>query len=291
MSKEVKKRVIFRSKFLLVIAAFTIALIIFTRMVMIYLPRFAASEEAWKLTDKTMKLSDKIMDYVNTNYKSALHYLRGETEVVEWLKWFAEYNSHDLLEMPNRIKPPNCYKKPYDYLFVACWVDVNGIKTAKFIESLRSGKYGCTVKWIEAGRNISNIEEKIIRLYKSGTEPWLIPEMAYALGKIGSNKSVPILIDIATDFNLEYAERSEAIVSLGDLRSSAAVQPLSNIAVSESEEQDLRDTAIINLGRIGDVNAIPAVKQYLQGRNIDEIGKKIAQEVLIKLEANSEIKN
>jgi len=127
--------------------------------------------------------------------------------------------------------------------------------------------YSTDEQWAAAGRNIGGLEETLIRLIKRDhfrkVERW---EIAYALGVVGSVKSVSVLIALLRDKsetdNL-HDVRKYAIHALAEIGDARAVAPLSRIVSDEGEAEHVRLIAIQALSDIGDPRAIPVVERVV----------------------------
>lgn len=139
--------------------------------------------------------------------------------------------------------------------------------------------YSTHEEWANAGRKIEGIEEALISFYENNTTSrpmWII---ILALGLVGSDNSVPVLIQALEDEGQPLNARNMAASLLGGIGNQAAVDPLCNI-VHFTEHKSLKYNAISALGTIGDPNAIPVIEEVLRSLQFEQ---SVLEEILREL--------
>ena len=142
--------------------------------------------------------------------------------------------------------------------------------------------YSTHEEWANAGRKIEGIEETLICFYGNNTTSrpmWII---ILALGLVGSDNSVPVLIQALEDESQPLNARNAAASLLGRIGNQAAVDPLCNI-VRSTEHESLKYNAISALGRIGDPKARPVVENILKSEQHTQAERDFLLEVLEEL--------
>ena len=130
--------------------------------------------------------------------------------------------------------------------------------------------YSSTEEWANAGREIEGIEDVLIGLIENPTDEMLdLSErldtwhVAYALGHVGSFKSVPVLIKVLDNKDEFIWARKHDATSLGRIGDHRAMSHLCRIVSSGEESDQLKISAVIGLWRIGDPKAIPVIENAL----------------------------
>jgi len=139
--------------------------------------------------------------------------------------------------------------------------------------------YSTHEEWANAGRKIEGIEETLIGFYENNTTGrpmWII---IHALGRVGSDNSIPVLIQALEDESQPLNARNIAANLLGGIGNQAAVDPLCNI-VHFTEHKSLKYNAISALGMIGDPNAIPVIEEVLRSLQFEQ---SVLEEILEEL--------
>jgi hypothetical protein len=203
--------------------------------------------EQFTTSEEFLELPKNVYSSVGKFIHTIDHKIRGESEVVQWL-WDC---------------PP----------WEGSWV---GYQPTHIY-------YSSVEEWINAGRNIRGVEQKLIGLYIRNVHPMLIDEIIYALGHLGTEKSVPVLIEILKNKKHNIGTRKLAAGALGAIGNPAAVEPLCSVVASDQEDMSLRYTAIYNLNRIGDPRAIPIIEEFVRNVAQDKRHKDITQQILDEL--------
>lgn len=151
--------------------------------------------DRFSTTDEFLRGPRKLHNFIQKGMRALRHKIRGESQVVNWL-WEC---------------PP--------------------LEGSWFVYPADT-KYSSHTEWIEAGRNINEVEKKLISLYRRNVYPMLTHEIIYALGHLGTEKSLPLLIEIVKNKEHDPTTRIEAAVALGEIGKPAAVQPLCKIVSS-----------------------------------------------------------
>jgi len=119
-------------------------------------------------------------------------------------------------------------------------------------------KYESVEAWVQAGRQLGDIEGMLIDFHKKQPDyGWVT---LAALGYVGSERSVPVLIE-ALKSKDDQAVKS-AVESLGLLGSKAAIDPLTKLALS-TQDGGLVANCAISLAHIGDISVKPTIEQCL----------------------------
>ena len=135
--------------------------------------------------------------------------------------------------------------------------------TEKYIEDLESGNI--MVK-INATYQLGEKKErravpKLIKLLTNNPQKEIKLCIIEALGEIGENNSVEVLIEMLTETDKEI--QIAAVVALGKIKDSQAVTPLLDVMT----DKDIQLYAIAALGNIGDKKAVPALTKLLINKN------------------------
>jgi HEAT repeat protein len=88
-----------------------------------------------------------------------------------------------------------------------------------------------------------------------------------ALGKMGSEASVALLLARLDDPDYEEQLKPQLILALGSVGSAAAVDPLVGILENREQERVWRMYALDSLGKIGEERALPAIKAVFSERD------------------------
>ena len=136
---------------------------------------------------------------------------------------------------------------------VVAWVERNGIQIGRF----KAGQIDDNMDfelWLADGRAIPDLESRLLGLLERVdgertpvVEPILI---VYALGDVGTSKSVPVLADIAKGHGWAWM-RGTAITSLRGIGTPECRSPLAYCLIYDYSESN-RLTAADSLARIGD---------------------------------------
>jgi hypothetical protein len=152
-------------------------------------------------------------------------------------------------------------------------------------------------EWVDAGRKIEGIEETLIEILNNPTDEILKPNerldkwhVLFAIGYVGSSKSIPVLVRIMEDTNEYPWERIYAATALGGIGDPLAVEPLCRIVSCGEESESLRTNAIGGLGMIGDPNAIPVIENALKNQQFSDTHKRAVIKTLEDLKQKESIK-
>lgn len=116
--------------------------------------------------------------------------------------------------------------------------------------------YGSWYEWIEKGRQIPDVESRLIHIARNDTDAVNRSEAALALGLVGSGQSVGSLIaSLESDVALVAME---AAASLGRLGSADAIEPL--CAALRHADANVRANACTSLGLFDDERAVSCLK-------------------------------
>ena len=119
-------------------------------------------------------------------------------------------------------------------------------------------KYESVETWVQAGREIGDVEGMLIDMYREKPEyGWTIVS---ALGLVGSDRSVPVVIGALED--TDQSTVTNAVEALGNLRSEAAIDPLSKVALSTTDAS-LRAKATWSLSQIGHPSVRSTIEEAL----------------------------
>jgi HEAT repeat protein len=142
--------------------------------------------------------------------------------------------------------------------------------------------YDSYEEWIDAGRKIEGIEQILIGFAKNNTTKVSTGIIFQALGFLGSEDSVPVLINALENEGLDRTKRVYAANALGRIGNPLAVEPLCKI-VSTTEDAFLRNNAILALGMIGDTKAISVLEAVLRKPQLDQFDRIEIQKILDEL--------
>jgi len=133
-------------------------------------------------------------------------------------------------------------------------------------------------EWIEEGQKIEEIEAALINLMRKNDSSVELPQVAFALGLVGSSECVPVLID-ALSHN-DFRVRKEAAASLGLLGDERSVSSLCRAAAGD-EDENVRANAVNALGNIRTPEAIKCVEMALRDEStfVVEIANRVIAEV------------
>lgn len=150
--------------------------------------------------------------------------------------------------------------------------------------------YPSEEEWADAGHKIEGIEDILIALLENPTDEMLDPNerldtlhVAYALGYVGSSKSVPILSKVLEDKSKFMWVRVNAATALGGIGDPRAIEPLCRIVSCGEEYDTLRISAIAGLWMIGDPNAVPVIENALKNQQFSASYRKAALKMLEEL--------
>lgn len=151
-------------------------------------------------------------------------------------------------------------------------------------------------RWQSEGRQISGSEQVLFGLLEktpgeSGLPRWLI---VHALGRVGTRKSVPVLIDILRDEGESDNVRSSAAVALGRIGIPQAVtllaelydrfewpdKALDELSNEESGTYDLKFSALLALTFMDDARARRIVETELRNPDMPEPDRQYLQKRL-----------
>jgi hypothetical protein len=147
--------------------------------------------------------------------------------------------------------------------------------------------YSTIEEWVDAGHRIEGIEKTLIEILNNPTDEMLdLNErldkwhVLFAIGYVGSSKSIPVLVRIMEDKNEYTWERIYAATALGGIGNPLAVEPLCRIVSCGEESDSLRTNAIGGLGMIGDPNAIPVIENALHNQQFSDVYKRTVLKIL-----------
>jgi len=155
-------------------------------------------------------------------------------------------------------------------------------------------RYESWEEWVRDGRRITGCEAVLLRLCKEPASPFSRWFIVQALGFVGSQKSVPLLLTILSDENETTQTRSSAAGALGRIGVSEVVQPLVELNrrlkwsgnpseeeyLDESDETQLKFSVLLGLGMIDDPRVRPVLEAEIQDARADPWRKKCLLEVL-----------
>lgn len=129
--------------------------------------------------------------------------------------------------------------------------------------------------WLSSGRSVKGMETVLISLLELHDKRVNESQVAYALGWLGSAKSVPVLMGSldSSDAGL----RTEAAAALGRLRARSATEALCRI-LSVDPDRNVRANAAAALGRIGGRKSESCLERALS--DPDDFVKQLAREAL-----------
>jgi len=104
--------------------------------------------------------------------------------------------------------------------------------------------------------------EGLIKILKYGKSKYSRWEAAEALGKIGDNRAVDLLIESLKD--KKPLVRWKAAEALGEIKDNRAVEPLIKILNDREEDWSVRKGAAEALGKIGDNRAVEPLIEALK---------------------------
>lgn len=118
--------------------------------------------------------------------------------------------------------------------------------------------------WFRTGREIVGIEGLLRKFLREQDGRVYLPQVAYALGWIGTRDSTPELIRAlgARDLML----RIEAAAALGRVGDNRGVAPLCHLAEYD-DNINVRANAYLSLGKLGDMFAKPVLINALKDRS------------------------
>jgi len=148
-------------------------------------------------------------------------------------------------------------------------------------------RYESWERWEREGRRIRGCEEVLLGFLErkpeeTGFSRWFI---AQALGFVGTEKSVPVLIDIMGDANESEQARSAAVYALGEIATPGAVRALVELvkeleewpdkAIDELSDEEsgmysLKVSALITLASLDDAEARRTVEAELRNPGMPE---------------------
>lgn len=139
--------------------------------------------------------------------------------------------------------------------------------------------YDTFAQWEKAGQKLKDAEKILLELYGSEESPYFDFAILEALGCVGSEKSITLLIETIQNKSLDSFDRQQAVWSIGrmakrDFNMSVAVEPLCEIVSNSEETIDIRTNAIRTLSLIGDKKAIPIIEKVLESKEYPEFDKK-----------------
>jgi len=147
-------------------------------------------------------------------------------------------------------------------------------------------RYESWDRWKREGRQISGCEEVLLGFLKqkpeeTGFSRWYI---AQALGFVGTEKSVPVLVEILCDANESDQARSATVFALGKIATPEAVRALAELverlewpgkAFDELSDEEsgmylLKVDALITLALLDDAKAQQVVEEELKNPDTPE---------------------
>jgi len=160
------------------------------------------------------------------------------------------------------------------------------LKQVRFLDPPK----GCVCKdcnidwkaWYQSGSKINNSEEILIRFLKERDKRVYLPQVAFALGSIGTEKSMPALIEALSDE--DELIRIEAASSLKFFGCEKVVRALCKIVVSDNDVNVVAN-ACISLGEIGNKSAIEFLR--IASKHPLRFVSQCAKDAIIKLEKPS----
>jgi hypothetical protein len=148
-------------------------------------------------------------------------------------------------------------------------LESKGIKPFKTLE-----------EWENAGKSIKKSENVLLGLYQY-EDPTINGSILNALGHVGTEKSIPFLLQIAIDKKRFWGDRNTALNSIAMISDRGfhvkdiVVNELCSVILSDDEEDiRVKTCATFTLSVIGDPNAIPFIEEALKSPNLQEQDKR-----------------
>jgi len=139
-------------------------------------------------------------------------------------------------------------------------------------------------EWAKEGRKIDGLEKILNRFLEDPPDEIVNPDtklatwdVARSLRYVGTSYSVPLLIKIIEDKNMDFWTRNFSASALGSIGDLCALGPLIRIVRSNKEDKSLRMHAILGLEELGDPAAIPVIEEFLKSDEIDETDRQHAK--------------
>lgn len=145
------------------------------------------------------------------------------------------------------------------------------------------GDYGDPDEWLDRGRRIPGVVATLQHLLQTRRQDVELPTAAYALGRLGSECNVPVLIEATNseDFRL----RMWAAVALGTMKDDRAVNRLLTL-LRDDDSDNVRANAAIALGSIGGQEAEHGLQRAQEDK--DTFVAKEARRALEDLRASAD---
>jgi hypothetical protein len=168
------------------------------------------------------------------------------------------------------IRPPSTYRhvKQPEQDRVFQWLQGEPIQNPRPWMEVIPSPYTFD-EWVDRGRKIDHGEDILIDCYNHYTGEIRLASIIFGLQKIGTFRSVPTLLQIVADPDIDENERSLGVSALGSIGDPSVVGALINIAkaidtqTNDSKELRIFHTDVIcALCNIGDPRAIPVVEEY-----------------------------
>ena len=112
-----------------------------------------------------------------------------------------------------------------------------------------------------------NLPEQVVAVYRESKDddPRVRQYLSLVLGKIGSRKATPVLVEALQEPAVET--RIYALLALSELRDPASVPAV--IAATRDQDHDVRKSAAFVLGLLGDPRAVPTLVESLNDPTAD----------------------
>jgi HEAT repeat protein len=195
---------------------------------------------------------------IETEIIDLLSVLKGEKETAL---------DEDILELFKSLPGQRLLKEIFDYFRVSKNPAAE-TKAHEFIDSFDGNRPELIITILEYLSEIktSSPADKIYPLLDARDHRISAAAVKY-LGRKGTDESADLLIDRFSRENTTTQDKGDIILALGELKSKSALPLLTKILDDEDEDLTLRRFACDALGKIGDLSALPSIKNALESKD------------------------